>query len=359
MSAWSQSDTIELVCSKKWQETADTVSFQLSHPTEEVQFDFKPGQFATLGFRVEGRDEYRAYSMSSMPKQSHLQFTVKRVEEGKVSNHVVDQLIVGERVTVFKPQGRFNSEDCKAHSNKVVLVSAGCGITPVMSMVKQWLSPAFFRNHKMEDRVDIEFIHIARDMASTIYYQQLLDLDAEYSNFHLKLLLKQSSGERHPQGRLDKQWLLTLCPDLLDRTLFLCGPVAFMQDVASYLDQINFNMDNFYQESFTPIGSHSVDNVSADEGRAVSAHPLVISIPAFAAQIEAVSGSLLVDALEKANLPIIAACRSGLCGSCRCKVTSGIVISSSQETLSADDIEQGYVLSCSTQVMSDVEVSLA
>jgi NADH oxidoreductase Hcr len=360
MSAWSQNDSIELICSKKWQETEDTVSFELSHSDQEVLFDFKPGQFATLGFNVDGRQEFRAYSMCSIPQQSHLQFTVKRVEEGKVSNYIVDQLSDGDRVTVLKPQGRFNSVECKLASHKVVLVSAGCGITPVMSMAKQWLSTL---TQNTDTQIDIEFIHIARTMDSTIYYQQLLALDAQHDNFHCKLLLKESSGDRHFQGRLDKQWLMTLCPDLLERTLFLCGPVAFMQDVASYLDQLEFNMDNFYQESFTPAHHDFVDNApashsSGDQECAGRALPLVISIPAFAAQIEAASGSLLVDALEKASIPVIAACRSGVCGSCRCKVISGTVISTSQETLSDEDRAQGYVLSCSTQVWSDVEVSL-
>ncbi|MFA0071769.1 hybrid-cluster NAD(P)-dependent oxidoreductase, partial [Vibrio breoganii] len=116
--------------------------------------------------------------------------------------------------------------------------SAGCGITPVMAMVKYWLS--------QDSDIEIDFVHMARNKRETIYFDELHQLDETHANFNLKLLLKDNEGTLAPQGRLDKNWLVTLSPDILDRTVYLCGPVGFMQDIESYLKELEFNMDNFY-----------------------------------------------------------------------------------------------------------------
>lgn len=347
MQAWSESDSIELVCLKKWHETEDTVSLELGCVNQELNFDFKPGQFITLGLNMPQKLDYRAYSISSGPNDSTLKLTIKRVEGGLVSNFIVDELDEGDELAVLKPAGAFNCVDCTpSSSKKVTLVSAGCGITPVMAMVKYWLS--------FDSGIEIDFIHMAKDRQQTIYYQELLQLDEQHANFNLRLLLKDNSDTNASQGRLDKNWLLKLSPDIQDRTVYLCGPVGFMQDVESYLKEIDFDMANFYQESFTPKALTEEPTVEM----ATESSEVNVFVPSFGVELEADKGSPLIDALEKGGVPVIAACRSGICGSCKCKVTKGTVNSTSTETLSPDDIEQGYVLACSSTIESDVEIAL-
>lgn len=347
MQAWSESDSIELVCLKKWHETEDTVSLELGCVNQELNFDFKPGQFITLGLNMPQKLDYRAYSISSGPNDSTLKLTIKRVEGGLVSNFIVDELDEGDELAVLKPAGAFNCVDCTpSSSKKVTLVSAGCGITPVMAMVKYWLS--------FDSGIEIDFIHMAKDRQQTIYYQELLQLEEQHANFNLRLLLKDNTDTNAPQGRLDKNWLLKLSPDIQDRTVYLCGPVGFMQDVESYLKEIDFDMANFYQESFTPKALTEEPTVEV----ATESSEVNVFVPSFGVELEADKGSPLIDALEKGGVPVIAACRSGICGSCKCKVTKGTVNSTSTETLSPDDIEQGYVLACSSTIESDVEIAL-
>ena len=109
-------------------------------------------------------------------------------------------------------------------------------------MVKYWL--------KHDPAIEIDFIHMARSKQETIYFEELNQLDEMHANFNLKLLLKDNQGTTAPQGRLDKSWLVRLSPDILERTVYLCGPVGFMEDVERYLTELEFNMANFYQESF-------------------------------------------------------------------------------------------------------------
>ncbi|HAS61120.1 MAG TPA: hybrid-cluster NAD(P)-dependent oxidoreductase, partial [Vibrio sp.] len=101
---------IKLRCIEKWFETEDCVSILLSAEGEQA-FQFKPGQFVTLGVKVEDKTEYRAYSISSLAGEAFLQLTIKRVVDGKVSNFIVDNLSVGDYVECLAPAGEFNCID--------------------------------------------------------------------------------------------------------------------------------------------------------------------------------------------------------------------------------------------------------
>ncbi|MBY6198363.1 hybrid-cluster NAD(P)-dependent oxidoreductase [Vibrio hangzhouensis] len=337
--AWSQSDSVELTCTSKWFETPDSVSFELSSSNEGTQFNFKPGQFSSLGFDINGSKAYRAYSISSVPGGRSLKFTVKRVAGGLVSNHIVENLEVGAKVDAQAPLGNFNNIDCTPKS-KVLMVSAGCGITPVMSMVDHWLQD--------KTPIDIEFLHLAKSKQDTIYYDRLIELDSKVTNFTLKMLLEDNTGTSFPQGLISLEWLEKLVPDFHNRTVYLCGPTGFMEVVKGALEHACFDMTQFHQESFTPA-----EAVSELTGGVVK-----VAVPDFAVELEADEGSLLIDALEKGGVPVIAACRSGICGSCKCKVKVGQVDSTSFETLSDEDKANGFVLACSSTIKSDVEVSL-
>ncbi|WP_117235259.1 hybrid-cluster NAD(P)-dependent oxidoreductase [Vibrio maerlii] len=340
---WQNNQPAQMRCVNKWFETQDTVSIQLAATDgTHLHFSgFKPGQFVSLGLEFNGKMEYRAYSIASMPGDNHLKLTIKRVEGGLMSNYIVDELKAGDEVAVLTPTGPFNSIDCQP-KKKVALLSAGCGITPVMSMAKTWL--------RDEAEIDITFIHQAKSKAQTIYFEELEALAVEHDNFNLKLLLKDNTDAEHEEGRLDKEWLTTLCPDLAERTVYLCGPTAFMSDMEANALELGVDASQFHQESFTPIDAHTE---AEDAGGVVQ-----FEVPAFGVSAEVVQGATLADVLEENGVPVIIACRSGMCGSCKCKVTKGEVTRSSTETLTEADIEAGYTLACSTQVQSDVEVSL-
>ncbi|MDV6250774.1 hybrid-cluster NAD(P)-dependent oxidoreductase [Vibrio sp. EA2] len=351
---WQGNQPVTLRCIDKYFETHDTVSIKLAELTESLLFQFKPGQFINLGVEIDGKMEFRAYSISSVTEDDHLQLTIKRVAGGKVSNYIVDSLLLGDTVQALPPAGEFNCIDhppvVQDGKTKALLISAGCGVTPVFSMAKHWLS----NQNENDINVDIEFLHIARSPAETIYYDQLETFDTVYPNFHLKLLLKNREGTSHPQGRLNADWLQGLVPDLKQRTVYLCGPNQFMQDVHAYLKELGFDMANFYQESFTPAANETVTN----EPDGVSNKSVSVCVPDFGHNLDAQKGQVLADVLEEAGLPLIVACRSGICGSCKCKVGKGSVSSTSQETLTAEEIEQGYVLACSSTIEDDLEVQI-
>ncbi|MGP8304706.1 2Fe-2S iron-sulfur cluster-binding protein [Vibrio sp. YIC-376] len=342
---WQGNQPVTLLCVDKYFETPDTVSLKLADLSESLLFEFKAGQFINLGIEIDGKVEFRAYSLSSLSGDDCLQLTIKRVDSGKVSNFIIDKLLIGDTVQALPPTGEFNCIDYPPVEHqgqkKALLISAGCGITPVFAMAKHLLNA--------EESVDIEFLHIARSQQETIYLDLLETYQAVYPDFHLKLLLKHQGDSLYPEGRLNADWLEKLVPDFNQRTVYLCGPNQFMQDVRSYLIELGFDLANFYQESFTPAENQTLE---------VSDETTSVSVPDFAQTIDAKKGQVLADVLESAGLPLIVACRSGICGSCKCKVRKGNVSSNSQETLTPEEVEQGYVLACSSTIDSDLEVQI-
>ncbi|WP_038174463.1 hybrid-cluster NAD(P)-dependent oxidoreductase [Vibrio pacinii] len=342
---WQDHHPVTLICIDKYYETNDAVSIKLADLSESLLFEFKAGQFITLGVDIDGKTEFRAYSLCSQSGDDHLQLTIKRVEGGKVSNFILDKLMVGDTLQVLPPKGDFNCIDhppcVHQGQKKALLISAGCGITPVMAMAKQWLNS--------DELVDIEFLHIARSQQETIYFDLIETYHAAYDHFHLRLLLKNREATDYPEGRLNAVWLQQLVPDFKQRTIYLCGPNQFMQDVRRYFTDLDFDMRHFFQESFTPTQQTQQE---------VSSEQVMVQVPDLATSIEANKGDLLADVLENAGLPLIVACRSGICGSCKCKVSQGAVTSTSQETLTEQELEQGYVLACSSSLESDVKVQL-
>ncbi|CAH0539648.1 hybrid-cluster NAD(P)-dependent oxidoreductase [Vibrio marisflavi] len=341
------SDKNTFKCVEKWHETPDAVSVKLATSYGRPHFSFKPGQFISLGIEINGKTEYRSYSLSSIPDENQLQLTIKKVPNGLMSNYVVDKLNIGDSVSVLPPAGEFNCVDYPPATfsgrKKALMLSAGCGITPVYSMAKYLLH---------NDDVDITFVHTALDLSNTIYLYELETLNNHHDNFQLQLLLQDAENSHHHEGWLDQEWLERLVPDIRERSIYLCGPSQFMIDVKSYLQQLSVDMSLFHQESFTPATNEP------EQSDTDSKSTYTVSVPKFGANLSAGENSLLADSLEQAGLPIILACRSGICGSCKCKVNKGKVTSSSQSPLTESEINNGYVLACSSTIESDVEIEL-
>ncbi|MDX1303758.1 hybrid-cluster NAD(P)-dependent oxidoreductase [Photobacterium sp.] len=356
--AWSPEKT-PLVLVQREYETHDSMSFTFASADHQL-FDFKPGQFVTLAVNIDDKTHYRAYSISSIPQQKQLRLTIKRVPDGLVSNWLVDNLNVGDTLSALNIAGQFNSTDC-THKSKLLFISAGCGITPVMSMAKTMLAAD-------NSDVDIEFLHCARDKDNVIFHDEMSEMAVQHTQFNVQLLLENSTGFSaqselaHQTGMVNTEVVQTLYPDLDQRTIFLCGPVGFMKAVQAIAEQSGFDMAHFFQESFTPAADNAQQDALSTVNNAAEtdlATNVMLHVPDFSVAAEVKQGTSLLDALEKHNVPVIGACRAGVCGSCKCKVTSGTVTSTSTETLTAAEIDQGFVLACSSTVQGDVAVALS
>ncbi|WP_083390309.1 hybrid-cluster NAD(P)-dependent oxidoreductase [Shewanella algae] len=336
---------LRLICVARWQETPDVVSFRFK-AAQPLSFHFKPGQFVALQLEIAGEEYRRCYTISSSPSRPNsLMLTIKRVEGGKISNYLIDNLKPGHSLMASGPYGQFNLIDIPAE--RYLFLSAGCGITPMFSM-SRFLTDSYLDS-------DIAFIHCARSEQDLIFRGSLRAMNSRHDNFKLGYLLEQGSETASVSGdlaecpmlpgRLSLAALEQLVPDYRQRTVYVCGPEAYMTATEQMLAQADFDMTRFHKESFAENTSAPAGDGSANYRLSVAGLELSIN-----------GEQTLLEALESEGLPIIAACRSGVCGSCKCRVVSGEVESSSQQTLNQDEIDSGMVLACSSRVKSDIQL---
>ena len=139
-------------------EEAVSVSFEIPQDLKQ-QFIYKPGQYLTLKFLIDGKEQRRAYSMSSSPVEDNVTVTVKQLAGGLVSTHINKQLKVGDQVEVMKPEGRFVALLDPNNRKTYFLFAAGSGITPIISIAKSILeqepqsSVALLYGNRNEDSI--------------------------------------------------------------------------------------------------------------------------------------------------------------------------------------------------------------
>lgn len=344
----------EVRCVKVIAETHDvtTFTFGMSQP---VLFFFKPGQFVTLELEIEGERVMRSYTISSSPSIPYsFSITVKRVAGGKVSNWLHEHLNHGDQIAVHGPVGQFNCMDFAAE--KVLLLSGGVGITPVMSMARWWFNT--------DSEVDIVFAHSARTPKDIIYARELEYMSSRIDNFQLHLICEKTEvGQAWGgyRGYLNHHMLGLIAPDYMTREVFCCGPEPYMKAIKSMLQDAGYDMDRYHEESFgaTPVKDVELAEKHADAAEIenqLSKEMVQVSFTDTGTQVSVALGTNLNEAANEAGVNISKACGVGICGACRVKVVSGQFEMAHNGGISEEEIAQGYVLSCCTNVTEDIEI---
>ncbi|SCK29595.1 hybrid-cluster NAD(P)-dependent oxidoreductase [Vogesella sp. LIG4] len=342
-------------CRKIIQETHDVRTFCFSMQ-EPVLFFFKPGQFVTLELEIDGQQLMRSYTISSAPSIPYsFSITVKRVPGGVVSNWLHDTMQEGDLLPVHGPVGQFNCIDYPAQ--KVLLLSGGVGITPVMSIAR-W----FFDTNS---EVDMVFAHSARTPRDIIYRAELDYMSTRIDNFKLHLICEKTeigqawSGYR---GYLTQAMLQLIAPDFLEREVFCCGPTPYMRAVRQLLQTAGFDMSRYHEESF---GATPEADIALAEEHAAAAQEQppkaqgshCISFANSGKSVQATDSLTLHAAASSAGITIPKACGMGICGTCRVRVLHGETEMNHNGGLTDEEIAEGYVLSCCTRARSDISVA--
>ncbi|MHB9757063.1 FAD-binding oxidoreductase [Streptomyces sp. BYX5S] len=295
--AWADG---QLVCKQVHDVTADVRTFVLA-PTEPRLFRHAPGQFLTLHLDIDGAPVERCYTISSAPTRPDLAtITVKRVPGGLVSNWLHDHLTPGGTVWARGPLGRFTINHHP--SPKYLFLSAGSGVTPLMSMTRTL--------YDLAHPVDVVFVHSARTFDDIVFRRELDLIAATSPHFRVRHVLD-DHGEQ-----LDARLLRRTAPDLAEREVFSCGPAGYMRAVRDALVSEGFDMSHHHEEAFTiePPASASAPGTGfkvelARSGRTVAC--------------DADTPVLAAAAREGITLP--ASCAQGICGTCKAILLSGSV----------------------------------
>lgn len=332
---------MQLTCTEIRQETADVNTYLFQSNSD---IDFIPGQFLPLQVSIDGQLHSRCYSLASIPGDDHLALTIKRIDGGLVSNYLADHAKVGDAFATLPAAGEFHYQHAK--QGKLLLLSAGCGITPVYSMLRQRLA--------QDADADIVFVHSASHSADRIFVNELEALAAAHPNLTLHWVISNDPQKGQVQGKLDARLLLSLATDIRDRTVLMCGPEGYMLAANEWFKALGVAEDKVFQEAFhsavADYASGESQQESAQAGYTMTVGDRSVAIG---------EGQTVLEALESEQLPIFAACRSGVCGSCRCKSSDPTKVTSTAAlALPPEDVEQGYFLACASTLSGDVEVSI-
>jgi ferredoxin-NADP reductase len=342
-------------CVKVIQETWDvrTFCFMAAQP---VLFFFKPGQFVTLELEIDDQPVMRSYTISSSPSVPYsFSISIKRMPGGKVSNWLHDNLQEGQELAVHGPVGLFNAIDFPA--DKVLLLSGGVGITPVMSMAR-WF-------YDTNANVDMVFVHSARTPKDVIFHRELEHMAARISNFSLHIICeKHGLGEAWSgyRGYLNQKMLELMTPDFMEREIFCCGPTPYMNAVKHLLESNGFDMQHYHEESFGATPPEVRAEVKELAAEAAEAEPVPVADQhqvAFVAtgkSIRVDPGETVHAAAAKLGLHIPKACGMGICGTCKVMKTAGEVSMEHNGGITDEDVAEGYILSCCSVPQGDVVI---
>ncbi|MGW4396282.1 2Fe-2S iron-sulfur cluster-binding protein [Amycolatopsis nivea] len=316
-------------------ETPQAVTVALE---DGASFDFRPGQFFTLIAEIDGRSVRRAYSASSAPGTKRLEVTVKRVDNGRLSAYL-HGLRVGDRLSVRGPSGSFHP-DPRAD---LVLIAAGSGITPMMSVLRTRLS--------RPGRSRISLLYASRSSEETIFAAQLARLQRRHPR-RLRITHVQSrpdvnwTGER---GRIDENLLRRWLGDASPTAEYcVCGPEPVLAAARTVAAELGVPDGRFHEERYTS---------GAFDPAGMSTEPQEMHVENVGATTVE-PGDTLLDAGLAAGLPMPYSCTVGDCGECLVRLRSGEVAMKQPNCLTARQFADGYVLACVSCPRSAVVVEV-
>jgi ferredoxin-NADP reductase len=323
-------------------ETPSAVTLVLEDAGENPgSFDFRPGQYFTLVANVDGRPVRRAYSASSAPGSNRLEVTVKHVDGGRFSTHVHRCLRRGDRLAVRGPSGSFHTEPQPA--DEIVLVAAGSGVTPMMSMIRAQLAGPTGHGR-------IALLYSSRSEEEIIFADELARLEKDNPD-----RLSVTNVLTRRDGRLDadgvRRWITSLSP-ARDAHYYVCGPEPLMDAVRGVLTGLGVPDALVHHERYTS---------GADTGTAATV-PQELTVEEDGNPIGTVvvePGQTLLDAGLAAGLPMPYSCTIGNCGECMVKLRTGEITQNEPNCLTPQQKADGYVLTCVSCPLSKITLDIA
>ena len=349
----TNADSLTLTCRDIVDETHDVKTFVFAVVgKEEISPDYIPGQHLPITLNINNQPVNACYTLSSSPtRDQHLKITVKRVENGKVSNYLHYHFNIGDELSARKPAGNFHLKTAKL--NKVLLLSAGSGVTPMLSMLK-----AMADNKQTLQADDVVFFHSAHSEADIIAKDEVTQLQHRHGQCQVSYTLTRSAKPEWTdyQGHLNEQMLRNI-PDLLQRQVFVCGPEGFRESAKALLIKLGLPDSHYHFESFGSKKSATSAPETNNKPAQKVKQKVNILFDSWDKSVKGNTKETLLEQGEAAGLILPYSCRAGMCGSCKVKLESGDVEQLAADGLTDDEQQQGYVLACSCIPQTDVVVT--
>ena len=332
-------------------ETADTLTIFFKQPALK-KVRYKAGQYLTLIFRINGRRYIRPYSFSSAPGiDSTLNVTIKRVQGGVVSNHILDKLNVGDIIEVLEPMGDFILDKIsdKVKNKHIILWGSGSGITPLMSIAKFALNSTYYEH--------VTLVYGNRSFETTIFSEQIEELQQlnkeRFSiwRFYTKAIIK----EDNPyiiQGRIEPNKVLKVMQsevNIKNTIHYICGSVGLKDSVKGELSKLKVPHENIFTEDF---------EVTRDPKafEKISTQNVLLKIEGDTKSFEVTKGKSILEAGLDAMIDLSYSCQTGNCLLCKAVLINGKI-----QTIGIENLPEGLnsnecLLCCSFPLTDNVEV---
>ena len=279
-------------------ETAEAATIVIK-PGWGFDFGYAPGQYIGIGLHLEGRWHWRSYSLTSPPnwEGKRISIAVKAMPEGLLSSHLVNGVPSGTIVRLAAPTGNFVLPD--PPPEKVLFLTAGSGVTPVMAMLRAMAR----RGHVP----DVLHVHSAPTRDDVMFAEEIAQLDADHSGFRSHVQLTRS------QGKFSLASLDELCPDWRERQTWACGPLPMLDEIESVWSEQGIS-------EFLHLERFAVSRAdTSGEGATVTFEKSVKSTTIDGA-------TTLLEAGERAGVLMPFGCRMGICQTCVLPIVEGHAI---------------------------------
>ncbi len=324
-------------------ETADCISVAFAIPEElKTTFAYRSGQYVTLRAEVGDQALRRSYSLCSAPHHNEWRIAIKRVQDGMFSQWAHALLRAGDTIDVLPPDGHFKYPPIGGEPRNVLLLAAGSGITPILSILTTLL--------ETESTTSVTLVYANRRVKDIIFKEQIEDLRDRYlTRFQLIHTL---SGEVQDapmaNGRLDGAKLGLLFATLINPGkidhVYICGPNEMITSCVEACELAGIAAERVHKELFgAPVGAQSrQQQASSGDGAKV----MVIADGIGRELVVPYRGDSVLDIVLRAGIDVPYACKAGVCCTCRAQVLEGEVRMDANYTLEQHEVDRGFVLTC-------------
>jgi 3-ketosteroid 9alpha-monooxygenase subunit B len=330
----------DIVVAEVIRETADASSFVFDIPeTLRDVFEYKPGQFLTFEIPWQDFSIKRCYSLSSSPGWDEKpKVTIKRVDDGRMSNWMNENLTAGDRIRIMPPAGQFVLHEHGARP--LFLFGGGSGITPILSLLKQALG---------KTTRPVKMVYANRD-ADSIIFKEELDRIAEQHSARLQLVHHLDNQS----GFLSSADIKSAIADHLDADIYICGPTPFMDTIEEALKQSALKGGEVHVERFVSAVDPDREEAPAEDAPPATGVPtqIVVHLDGNRREVDYVEGETLLKASIRAGLDVPYSCQDGYCSCCMARIKRGKVSMKSREALTNSEIEEGWILTCQAKPTS-------
>jgi ferredoxin-NADP reductase len=262
------------------------------------RWDHKPGQYIGIGIQVDGKFQWRSYSISSPPKRRgrHIEITVRAMPEGLLSSHLVAGLEPGTIVRLAAPEGEFVLPE--PPPEKMLFLVGGSGITPVMAMLR-----TLDRRGSMTDVV----LHYSSPTPDRMIFRDELD---ELEAKHDRLVIHRLHTD--VDGMLDLADLDEICPDWRERETYACGPGPMLDAVTEHFAEADLEEQLHLERFSLELGGEGGEGGT-------------ITFRNSGKTIDADGATTVLEAGEEAGIGMPYGCRMGICHTCTLTLVEGTV----------------------------------